>query len=89
MKRLVTIFIAIAIVAGAFIARGPISERLDLELRHQVIAVVSRFTSPKPDTADNVQVTPTVNNPVGVNTFLEQEVDTDVRRRTVEMIRDA
>ena len=50
---------------------------------------MSRFTSPKLDTADSVQVTPIVKNPVGVNTFLEQEVDTELRRRTVEMVRDA
>jgi polysaccharide biosynthesis protein PslG len=89
VKWLVTILIAIVIVALVFITRGPISERLDLELRHQIIAMVSRFTSPKLDTGDSVQVTPIVNNPVGVNTFLEQEVDAELRRRTVEMVRDA
>jgi polysaccharide biosynthesis protein PslG len=77
------------LVTVLFVARGAILERLSLEQRHQVIALISRFTAPIVNTADDVKVSPSVFNPVGVNTFLEQEVDSDLRRRTVEMIRDA
>jgi hypothetical protein len=77
------------LIAVLFVARGAILDRLSLEQRHQIIALISRFTAPTVNTADDVKVSPSVSNPVGVNTFLEQEVDTELRRRTVEMIRDA
>jgi polysaccharide biosynthesis protein PslG len=81
--------VGVALVAILFLARGSILDRMALEQRHQVIALVSRFTAPAVNTADDVKVLPSVSNPVGVNTFLEQEADTGLRRRTVEMIRDA
>src|SRR5574341_201471 len=89
MKYLIAFSIGLALIGLVFLLRGQILERLDVERRHQIIAIVSRFTTPSVDTADNVQVAPIVTNPVGVNTFLEQEADAEIRRRTVEMIRDA
>ncbi|MFN0073366.1 MAG: hypothetical protein ACKVVP_17940 [Chloroflexota bacterium] len=89
MKRLFLIGIGTFIVAVVIVMRGSVLERIDIETRHHVIAVISRFNAPSVITADEIQVTPIVHNPVGVNTFLEQEVDVELRRRTVEMIRDA
>jgi hypothetical protein len=75
---------------GALVAvRFEILDRVDIELRHRVIAFASRINAPQLETADAVRVVPAVTNPVGVNTFLEQEVDVDLRRRTVAMISDA
>lgn len=71
------------------ITRPAVLDQLDVETRHRVIALVSRFMAPQLDTANHVAVSPSVVNPVGVNTFLEQEVDVELRRRAVAMIRDA
>jgi hypothetical protein len=89
MRYLIPFAIGFAIVGLVVALRTPIFEHLGLEQRHQIIAIVSRFTAPAIDTADNAAVSPTVKNPVGVNTFLEQEVDAELRRRTVEMISEA
>jgi polysaccharide biosynthesis protein PslG len=89
MRLVIAVTVGFALVGILFLARGAILDRMTLEQRHAAIALISRFTAPAVNTADDVRVSPSVSNPVGVNTFLEQEVDTDLRRRSVQMIRDA
>ncbi len=60
------------------------------DLRNWLIAVYSTVTERTPrETANAVPLRYTVSNPLGVNTFLEQEVDLEKRRRTMEMARNA
>lgn len=79
----------LALAAGAVRYRSALLDRLDLETRHRIIAVISRYTARHPQTADDIPVSPTVDNPLGVNTFLEQDVTLEARRRSLEMIREA
>src|SRR6266487_819707 len=72
-----------------FRQRSELLDRLDLETRHRLVALVSALTARRPETADRLAVAPTVDNPLGVNTFLEQDVTVEARRRSVEMIREA
>lgn len=58
------------------------------ELRDDVIAFWSRWTARPVETAD-AAAPPPVAQPVGVNTFLEQEVESAKRRRALAMARDA
>src|SRR3954451_25275495 len=60
-----------------------------VEWRDDAIATYSHMTAPRLDTADDTQVSPTASNPVGVNTFLEQEPDPAARRRSMQLIHDA
>lgn len=69
--------------------RTELLDRLDLETRHRVIALLSQLSARRPETADRVEVRPRVENPLGVNTFLEQDVTLEARRRSIEMIREA
>ena len=50
---------------------------------------LGNLTRPSPDTADWVPVANAGQNPYGVNTFLEQEVEPEKRDRAVQMIADA
>ncbi len=50
---------------------------------------LGNLTRPSPDTADWVPVANAGQNPFGVNTFLEQEVEPEKRERAVQMIADA
>jgi hypothetical protein len=69
--------------------RSALWASLSLEQRHQFIALYSRLESRPVETADHVPVQPKVSNPLGVNTFLEQEVEPAKRRRAFELIRAA
>src|SRR5215216_2279763 len=93
MKRLVvwlTILVLLTVGSGLAIQRrSELLDRLDLETRHRVIAFLSGLTARHPETADRVPVSPKVDNPLGVNTFLEQDVTIEARRRSLEMIREA
>lgn len=62
---------------------------LATELKHGWVATASRLQASRLYTADEVAVWPQVQNPLGVNTFLEQEADPAVRRRSLELIRAA
>ncbi|MDP8921731.1 MAG: hypothetical protein M3O34_02510 [Chloroflexota bacterium] len=62
---------------------------LDLETKHQIVALYSWATARRPETADDVAVSPSVANPIGVNVFLDQEVSHADRRRSLEMLRAA
>jgi broad specificity phosphatase PhoE len=59
------------------------------DLRNAVIAAYSSALRQPRATADDAALRFTVSNPLGVNTFLEQEVDPAIRRRSLSMARDA
>jgi GH35 family endo-1,4-beta-xylanase len=59
------------------------------EWRHHIEAVWSRWAEPSRETADHVAVGYRVDNPLGVNTFLEREVEPAKRRRQLELARQA
>ena len=50
---------------------------------------LGNLTRPQPETAEFVPVANAGNNPFGVNTFLEQEVELEKRELAVQMIADA
>lgn len=74
-------------LAGAY--RQPLWDSLDLETRHRLIAAYSRLTARRVETADGVPTSPQVENRIGVNVFLDQEVSVEDRRRTLAMLRAA
>ena len=59
------------------------------DLRNALIAVYSSARERPRATADDATLRFTVTNPLGVNTFLEQEVDPAKRRLSLRMARDA
>ena len=85
------VWLALAIVAVGVVVllRQPRWESVDLETRHRLVALVSRLTARPVETADRVAVSPRVANPIGVNTFLDQEGGAEARRRSFEMLRAA
>ncbi|MCC7105606.1 MAG: hypothetical protein IT307_10720, partial [Chloroflexi bacterium] len=91
MKRLLVLAVALAILIGGGSAavRAQPLERLDLETRHRLIAFYSGLAARQPDVAPEVEVSPRPTNPLGVNTFLEQDVTFEARRRSIEMVRAA
>lgn len=78
---------ALAVASGQF--RSFLLDRIGDERRHQIVALTSRLNAPRVETADMVPIRHVGVNPLGVNTFLEQEAEVSKRRRTMEMIRDA
>lgn len=92
MSRLALLLVGLALafgLGGVVIWRSESDASWSLELRHELIALSSRYAAPRLDTADSAPVSPRVTNPLGVNTFLEQEVDVEHRRQTVAMVADA
>ena len=69
--------------------RGTVLAKLGDERRHQIVAFISSLTMREVETADMVPIRHVGVNPLGVNTFLEQEAEVSKRRQTMEMIRDA
>lgn len=59
------------------------------EIRHTLIAIWSRWTEAPRDTAPEAVTGHRVENPLGINTFLEREVEPEKRRRSLELARDA
>jgi hypothetical protein len=96
-----TIFLTLTAVlifaAAVFLARNPLQTALFnvtgeeslLGQARGLIDLVSNFTRPMPNTADNVPVDEAGVNPFGVNTFLEQEVEPAKRDRQLQMMADA
>ncbi len=79
-------------LAGGLLLLGALAGTIafrDGEARDALIAVVSRVGAPQVATADDAVPPAPGLAPVGVNTFLEQEVETASRRRTLEMARAA
>ena len=90
--------VGILVVAGLAIlllAVNPASFReyligkLGDERRHQIIALTSSINQRSVDTEEMVPIRYTGVNPLGVNTFLEQEVEESKLRGTMEMIKAA
>lgn len=63
--------------------------KLGDERRHQIIALTSSINQRSVDTEEMVPIRYTGVNPLGVNTFLEQEVEESKLRGTMEMIKAA
>jgi hypothetical protein len=72
----------LVLLVGA-LSTGPL-DTLSIDLRHRWVAV----TSPRPALAAEA-IAGQVENRVGVNTFLEQEVEPAKRQRSLELLRDA
>ncbi|MBA2446437.1 MAG: cellulase family glycosylhydrolase [Chloroflexi bacterium] len=85
---LITAAMAVAIGIGGLF-RQALWENIDLEVRHRLVAFVSGLTARRPETADQVAIRPRVDNPIGVNVFLDQEASVEARRRNLEMLRAA
>lgn len=79
---------AVALAATAALGFSYLRSVEGNDLRFWTIAVWSSLREERRDTAD-AAVGWTVANPLGVNTFLEQEVGSDRRRRSLEMAREA
>jgi polysaccharide biosynthesis protein PslG len=92
---LVIALIALALLAVVALAavspgvRSSLASILGDELRNDIVAFTSRLNVHRVETMDMVQMPHTGMNPLGVNTFLEQEAELWKRRRTFEVIRDA
>ncbi len=79
--------LAVAVNVGS--VRAALLAKLGTERRNQVIAFTSSLNPQKVNTDDMVPMRYTGINPLGVNTFLEQEADVNKRRETLQMIKDA
>lgn len=88
----------LAILAFLFLLREPLrltfrqwtgEEDLLEGIKGSVALLILNLTQPPLNTADLVPVAYSGVNPYGVNTFLEQEVEEEKIRRSLEMIRDA
>jgi hypothetical protein len=71
------------LLIGSAVSSGPL-DTLSLDLRHRAVAVNA---VPPPEATSSV--TGHVDNFVGVNVFLEQEVEPEKRQRSLELLRDA
>jgi GH35 family endo-1,4-beta-xylanase len=88
-RRVVLIAVALAALGLGVLFRQALWDSLDLETRHRLVAVASRLTTRTVETADQVAVHPKVDNPIGVNVFLEHEGSLEARRRSFEVLRAA
>jgi hypothetical protein len=73
----------------AIVPDDPLALRESGELRNRLLAVYTRLTARPTQTADLAPIAHTDGPPVGVNTFLEQEVEEAKLRRTLTLARDA
>lgn len=80
---------ALVLVSLVLVYRQPLWDRLDLETRHKIVAIWSRMTARRVETANDVQTSPAVQNRIGANVFLDQEVNPLDRRRTLDMLKSA
>jgi polysaccharide biosynthesis protein PslG len=87
---LVSSLLIICIMAvGAYRERSTLLGQVDPETRHRIIAVLSNLTARRPETGDHLVVARRPDNPLGINTFLEQDVTPEARQRSLEMIHEA
>lgn len=87
MSRAALVFVALA--AAVLWVTFQNFDELSTQVRHSWVAFTSRLAAPRLNTADGVAVSPRVENPLGVNTFLDLEPDPAVRRRSLEMVKAA
>ncbi|MBM2810021.1 MAG: uncharacterized protein HW416_780 [Chloroflexi bacterium] len=80
---------ALAFVAGAVALTAYARSIEGNDFRNWLIATASAIQDGAHNTADSAAIRYRVTNPLGVNTFLEQEVDPTKRRRSLEMARTA
>ncbi|MDQ6672189.1 MAG: cellulase family glycosylhydrolase [Chloroflexota bacterium] len=71
------------LVAVSALSTGPL-ETLSIDLRHRLAAAAAR-----PSTQATGSVDGRMDSRVGVNVFLEQEVEPEKRQRSLELLRDA
>ncbi|HZK66900.1 MAG TPA: cellulase family glycosylhydrolase [Chloroflexota bacterium] len=69
--------------------RSRLGTLLGDERRHQLITFTSRFNQRPVETADMAAIANLGGSQVGINTFLEQEVEVSKRRQSLRMIREA
>ena len=82
--------VLVAALPGAGVFRQPLWDRLPLETKHRIVAAYSRLTARRGrDRQRRRRSARRVANRIGVNVFLDQEVSTDDRRRSLEMLRAA
>lgn len=81
--------VLVLLLAAVWLLGGSDPRDLPIELKHAWVAAASRLAAPSVYTADEVPVWPRVDNPLGVNTFLDLEPDPAVRRRSLELVRQA
>jgi hypothetical protein len=87
---LVSSLLIICIIAvGAYRERSTLLGQVDPETRHRIIAALSNLTARRPETGDHLVVARRPANPLGINTFLEQDVTPEARQRSLEMIHEA
>ncbi|MCA1644904.1 MAG: hypothetical protein LC797_05330 [Chloroflexi bacterium] len=73
---------ALILLASA-VSAGPL-DTLSIDLRHRWVALTARSRVDEASPVDGQ-----VENRLGVNVFLEQEVEPDKRQRSLELLRDA
>ncbi|MFN8522101.1 MAG: cellulase family glycosylhydrolase [Chloroflexota bacterium] len=90
MRRgLIATITVLAVLAAAVGWRDALWSSLDLETRHQLVALASRPLARAVATAPETVVSPRVTNPIGVNVFLDQEASVESRRRALQMLKSA
>ncbi len=100
--RVLVVAAIIPVVLGGLLfldlrARGPIwralydatGEEVPVQQLYGLLGYLGNLTRRQPYTADGVPVSPRVENPIGVNSFLEQEVEPAKRERQVQMMAEA
>lgn len=90
-RRTVVALLLCALVAGvSALAMGAYLRSVEgNDLRNWLIALRSRVGESPRDTADATPIRYPVANPLGINTFLEHEVEPAKRQRSLELARDA
>ncbi len=88
--RLLLLLIAIAVLAIGALGGAAHQQGYDAnDVRNAVIAIYSGATERTRATANDAQLRFPITNPLGVNTFLEQEIDPAKRRLSLKMAQEA
>ena len=88
-KRLLPAFLLLSTLLPTAGCSEVASLREPGELRNRALALYTPLIAPNLETADLAPIAHASAPPFGVNTFLEQEVDEEKLRRTLQMARDA
>lgn len=75
---------SVALVALFSLSSGTAIDNISIDLRHRWVAL----TAPSAPASDSLPGTPR-NNPIGMNVFLEQEVEPDKRQLSLELLKAA
>ena len=84
-------FVLMLTLVGVFVPpiRTVIADVVGDETSNNIVALYSSMTARPTDTRDMVALEHTGTSPYGINVFLQQEVEEQKVRRTLEMVRDA